>query len=227
MARTASDRAALMSESPGNDGETPAAATAKTAPLPIRKRQPMARAMARQLKPPITILPAMQLPREMKQHRSRRHPCKIFDDSSQTTSSAAAPMRHSSIAITSPSSAAAHTQHHRPRHLHDNNGRDSNSTLGNNKSRGCNSATTTTASTKKNNGRGSNATLSTAASTRHHRPWIECDSNSRGSYEITASTAPMQHFRPRHLRDIIGRGSNATSSAILNIVVHSIYTASS
>mmetsp|Transcript_35178 Transcript_35178/g.63306 ORF Transcript_35178/g.63306 Transcript_35178/m.63306 type:complete len:152 (+) Transcript_35178:401-856(+) len=97
MARTASDRAALMSESPGNDGETPAAATAKTAPLPIRKRQPMARAMARQLKPPITILPAMQLPREMKQHRSRRHPCKIFDDSSQTTSSAAAPMRHSSM----------------------------------------------------------------------------------------------------------------------------------
>ena len=58
---------------------------------------------------------------------------------------------------------------------------------------------------------------------------LQNNNESRGIFETTTAAAPMQHFRARHLRDIIGRGSNATSLAILivlNIVGHSTYTTS-
>ena len=44
-------------------------------------------------------------------------------------------------------------------------------------------------------------------------PRLQCNNDSRGIYKTTTAADRMQHCRSRHLREIIGRGSNATTKA--------------
>ena len=141
----------------------------QTAPLPIRKRQPMAQAMARQIKPPIAMLPTMQLPREVEQHCSTCHPHTIVDCGSNMTSSAAAPMRHSSRYVTS-------SAHHQPQQIRNIIGRGMY-TVHSIVSRGI-YATTTAAIAIQHC-----ATIKAAASTIQQQPQLQCNNDSRAIYE--------------------------------------------